>query len=446
MLALFASVVALADAPPTRRLRGVFDPFPDGRRPRAAKAGVPPRALPYLFEFAPADGTGMGVVCACTAPKDASLANSLSTSRTATGTCLKGSVTSGIAVGDLVTCATNTPRVMPGGDGTGPLGLLVEDNATNLALRSEEFDNAAWTSTATVTANTALSPANTMTADTLDDESGPAQLGSCQTITTSAKKRPSLSVFLKGGTSTKAQISITGTGDSTGDRTCSFSSLSTTTYTRATCTSATAYAGTFSAVTICVLVGTAASDVGTIIAWGAQYEDGRTTTGGGWDSSFPSSYIATTSASVARDGDLTTFASVPSVAAIGSSATTFIPAFNAADGYGSGILAANTGSGRYLEGRSNANVSMYDGTTQPSAGATFITNTPGRYVSTWSNLDGGMTIQNLTGATKTTVAFDGLMSVAGTLGVGYTAADGAGYGVFKLVCLDSSPVSCLSYQ
>jgi len=48
------------------------------------------------------------------------------------------------------------------------LGLLVEEQRTNLVLRSEEFDNVAWTkSNATVTADTIVAPDGTLTGDLL---------------------------------------------------------------------------------------------------------------------------------------------------------------------------------------------------------------------------------------------------------------------------------------
>ena len=48
------------------------------------------------------------------------------------------------------------------------LGLLVEELRTNLVLRSEEFDNVAWTkSNATVTADTIVAPDGTLTGDLL---------------------------------------------------------------------------------------------------------------------------------------------------------------------------------------------------------------------------------------------------------------------------------------
>jgi hypothetical protein len=49
-----------------------------------------------------------------------------------------------------------------------PRGLLIEEQRTNLVLRSEEFDNASWTkSNATVTANTIVAPDGSLTADKL---------------------------------------------------------------------------------------------------------------------------------------------------------------------------------------------------------------------------------------------------------------------------------------
>jgi hypothetical protein len=48
------------------------------------------------------------------------------------------------------------------------LGLLIEESRTNLQINSEDFTNAAWTkgSNTTITANTIVSPAGTLTADT----------------------------------------------------------------------------------------------------------------------------------------------------------------------------------------------------------------------------------------------------------------------------------------
>jgi hypothetical protein len=51
-----------------------------------------------------------------------------------------------------------------------PKGLLIEEQRVNLLLRSEEFENAAWTiSNSSVTANTSTAPNGTTSADTLSE-------------------------------------------------------------------------------------------------------------------------------------------------------------------------------------------------------------------------------------------------------------------------------------
>src|SRR4029077_1644502 len=125
-----------------------------------------------LFEFAPASGVGMGTACACTTPTG-SKGETLTFARSSSATCLKtvGTAPQTIANGDMVTCTTNQPRVMPGADGTNILGLLVEDARTNSALRSQQIENAAWTAAnavvaaPTITANAAVAPDGTTTAE-----------------------------------------------------------------------------------------------------------------------------------------------------------------------------------------------------------------------------------------------------------------------------------------
>jgi hypothetical protein len=124
-----------------------------------------------LFEFAPASGLGMGAACACATPTGAK-GEVVTFTRASSATCLKGNTTTGIQNGDMVTCGTNQARVMPGGDGSGGLGLLSERSRTNIALRSQEFDNAAvWVPASsvcgaiTITANAATAPDNTLTAE-----------------------------------------------------------------------------------------------------------------------------------------------------------------------------------------------------------------------------------------------------------------------------------------
>lgn len=98
-----------------------------------------------LFEFAPANGAGMGTACACTAVTGRD-GEAVVFSRSSPGTCLKtvGIAPQLIATGDLVTCAANQPRVMAGTDGTSVLGQLIEGAGANVAWYSEQIDNPVW--------------------------------------------------------------------------------------------------------------------------------------------------------------------------------------------------------------------------------------------------------------------------------------------------------------
>ena len=67
--------------------------------------------------------------------------------------------------GVLKTASTNIPRIEYDADGN-RLGLLVEEQRTNLLTYSEEFDNAYWTkSNSSITANTIVAPDGTLTGE-----------------------------------------------------------------------------------------------------------------------------------------------------------------------------------------------------------------------------------------------------------------------------------------
>ncbi len=163
-------LVALAVPPVTGQPMFAEDPCTrTGQRCQSARNGRSGSLA--FFEFAPASGAGMGAACACTTPTGAK-GETMTFTRTGDATCSKqGLATTGIANGDLVVCTANQPRVEASG---GVLGLRVEGPRTNINVRSEEFNNAAYTPTgvgaaapATPTANTATAPSNAVTADTL---------------------------------------------------------------------------------------------------------------------------------------------------------------------------------------------------------------------------------------------------------------------------------------
>ena len=66
----------------------------------------------------------------------------------------------------LLTAAANMPRFDANPITGESLGLLIEESRTNLLTYSDQFDNAAWTKSAvSITANAAIAPDGTMTAD-----------------------------------------------------------------------------------------------------------------------------------------------------------------------------------------------------------------------------------------------------------------------------------------
>jgi predicted anti-sigma-YlaC factor YlaD len=111
------------------------------------------------FEAFPANGWGTSGVCSPTAPTARYLGApvALTFTRASSATCTKtasgGLATTGIANGDLVLLTNDQSRVEY--DSAGTLGLLVESARTNINLRSEEIDNAWWTS---LTAGAAAAP------------------------------------------------------------------------------------------------------------------------------------------------------------------------------------------------------------------------------------------------------------------------------------------------
>jgi hypothetical protein len=72
------------------------------------------------------------------------------------------------SAGVLTSAATNAPRFDYNPSTLAAQGLLIEESRANLLVRSEEFNDAAWTKTnSSITANAATAPSGTVTADKL---------------------------------------------------------------------------------------------------------------------------------------------------------------------------------------------------------------------------------------------------------------------------------------
>lgn len=78
------------------------------------------------------------------------------------------------------------------------LGLEIEEQRTNLLLRSEEYDNASWTkANANITTNTVVAPDGMLTADAMVETTASAQHYVLQTATATLTSALTLSIYAK---------------------------------------------------------------------------------------------------------------------------------------------------------------------------------------------------------------------------------------------------------
>lgn len=93
------------------------------------------------------------------------------------------------------------------------LGLLIEDQRTNLLTYSEQFDNVAWSKVgATIIANTVVAPDGTLTGDKVVENTSTGGHYPNQSFSTTSGTSYTASVYLKAAERTAAQIILTNTG------------------------------------------------------------------------------------------------------------------------------------------------------------------------------------------------------------------------------------------
>lgn len=390
-----------------------------------------------FFEFAPTSGRGMTAACTCTSPTGAK-GETLTLTRASNGTCLKSGTTSGIANGDMVTCSTNQPRVMPGGDGSGGNGLLVEGPRTNSCLRSQELDNAAWTSlangvaAATITADATAQPDGTTTAERLQI---PATTGAQYSVRAQAATvtgAASASCFVKGNASsgtTDICLNNNTAGSNYNCAACAFVSGS---YNRCKVENV-ANAGANGT----LLIGNATGVTGGL---GARSAADIFVTDCQWEvGAFASSYIATAGAAVTRAAETASFALPAAMnASTGSHAVTFVPQWSTGVTVAPYLLIYDT-EARALYKNAGDGINLWDGTNDVTNATTWTAGTAKRV---WSSYTGS-TAQVNDGADTTSGSFDGTFGAGAlsTLHVG----EGLGshsFGVVKRVCADPSSTRC----
>lgn len=387
-------------------------------------------ASPYAhFEFAPASGAGMGTACSC-APVTGAKGEALTFTRTGPATCSKGNTLTGIADGSLVQCASNQPLVMPGGDGTGPLGVLMDPARVNRLIKAQELCDAAWADVGTpgCAANDLVGPFGTTTMEKLTDDDGAAKEGRSQTAATTNLSQHTVSCYVKAGTATSATIVLEGTGNSTGDCSQTFTDLSTETSTRVWCTSASAYTSGLTAVKVSILVGSDVGTTGTLYAEACQHEAAAP-----WLSSF----IPTDTATVTRNLPAMDWAPTTSSNTISMSAV-IIPQWTPTNVTGSPAVISQNGASaaslyvsgtlRFLAGSANPSVAI--STTSP--------------VRVYGYDNGTNTGNAWNGAANSVAAGTPANRFGTTLSIGGGAPAGINVlsGVIKQVCVDPDPTRC----
>jgi hypothetical protein len=396
---------------------------------------------PPLFEFAPASGNGLSPVCACS-NVTGSRGETMTFLRSSTASCMKGNTTTGIAPGDLIVCAANQPRIMPGGDGSGGSGLLVEGSKTNLALRSEQFENASWSKQGAargtaVEANSAscpLAPDGTQTMDLLTFGSADGD-GIFNTVTISNNNTVVHSVFVAKKTGSAAACTFEFKDSQSGVGLTNVSAAATLSRVSVTQTSVGTLAGLY--------IKAAASGCVDVCIWGGQVQQGTAIVG---------SYIQTTTAAATKlEDDMRFSVVIPATPNTISMAATYVTPSSAGTGQRlvSYIFDANNNA------RFTVQVTGANGLTTIIGGSTVTTSSTQTLTFSASNrlaayYDGTFRGECVAGVCTTHAASIALpkgsgtgelgfiSAVAGPISGGLSMADG----VIKKVCISTDPAGC----
>jgi len=235
--------------------------------------------------------------------------------------------------GFIQTAAINAPRFDYDPVTLAAKGLLIEEQRTNLLLRSAAFDNASWSkSGSTVTANATTSPDGTADADKLVETATTGQHRASQAVTVTSGVAYTYSIYAKAAERTSIWVRIIGAAtfagcivDLTNGAITGTTGTSTATnvgngWYRITVsgtsdsTTATVYANLIDGAGANTYTGDGTSG---LFVWGAQVEAGA----------FATSYIPTVTSQVTRSADVATMTGTNFSSWYNQSEGTFVASF-----------------------------------------------------------------------------------------------------------------------
>lgn len=371
----------------------------------------PPSAPAALFYFAPSGGFGMGSG-PCRGQVMVDVGQHVVTYTRSAGVSGDGGVAVATCVRESdglgVELADGEPMVMQSPTYSNTMGVVTENAGTNFLNSTWDLASAAWTATATVTADVWSGPfTHYRTAsgfERVNDTSGATSQSVCQTYTTSTQTTYAFSCTLRAGTLTTARLSIAGTGNSAGDRTCAISGLDTTLSRddRKGCVTTSAYGAGLSAVTVCVLPGANAGDTGTIGAVDCQLEKNDHIT-----SYIPNGWPANTSTRLVSAASVPTAPATLTLSETKGCAGSDLYAFKYDNETFWSIITASRSGARAPFYYPDTTGKGYDGTNAPAQARSSIYNSTASASVGWA-ADGGLSV-NVFDAGVTTAAYDGTM-------------------------------------